>query len=396
MKKYLKFIIPLLFVILIAFFAIKKIKSRKIEIAETPTPKLPVYTLKTGVVKKGYIYISQNYLGLIEPDKSVNIATKFSGFIKKIYTSEAQTVKKGDLLVKIDAKNIKFQLKNLNNAKYSLIAQQNALKSELTGAISRLKYLKNKYLRDKKLFYGKAISKESFELSETLYKEGKAKLESIKNNIMVFEKKMKSVESQIAIQKDNLKYTDIYSNVDGVVTKIFLHEENMAMPGEAVMNIETTENHKILVDIPVNQATSVKPHNPVEIYFPNLTIKSKINKIYTKSKNNSLVTVEIRIKNLPKNIPTNSYVNISIFMKKVTGLTVPLDSVLKLTDRSYVLTTENGKIKKIPVKIVAENNRSAIVKGNLKAGELVITAMENKLRMLAMRQKEKAIINLER
>ena len=83
-------------------------------------------------------------------------------------------------------------------------------------------------------------------------------------------------------------------------------------------------------------------------------------------------------------------------MKKVTGLTVPLDSVLKLTDRSYVLTTENGKIKKIPVKIVAENNRSAIVKGNLKAGELVITAMENKLRMLAMRQKEKTIINLER
>ncbi len=389
MKKTLKIIIPILIIALLGLFAIKKIKSRKIEIAKTPSAKLPVYTVKAVKIKKGSIYVTQQYLGIIEPDKSVNIASKFSGFINKVYVTENQVVKKGDLLVKIDDRDIKFQLKNLGNTKYSLKAQREALKAELKGALSRLEYLKNKFYRDKKLFEGKAISRENFDLSKTLYEEGKSRVATIRSNITAFNKKIKSINSQIAIQKNNLKYTNIYSDINGIVTKIFLHEGNIAMPGKPIMNIETTENYKILVNIPEKQAMSIKPHNKVIINFSDKPITSEIKKIYPKSNNNSLVTAEIRVKSLPKNIATNSYVNVKIFIKKISGLIVPIDSVLQLTNGTYLLNVENGKIKKILVKIITKNDKFAIVKGNIKAGIPVITAMENKLRLLSFGVKGK-------
>ncbi len=383
MKKSLKIIIFLIIILLLAFVAIKKIKTKKAEIAKTPTPVLPVYTVKVSKAKLGSINISQEYLGIIYADKSINVASKFSGFIKKVYVSEGEFVKKGTLIVKIDDKDIKFQLTNLGNSKYSLIAQKNSLKSDLIGAISRLKYLRKKYLRDKKLFEGKAISEETFELSETMYKEGQAKVDSIKSNIISFDKKMKSIESQIAIQRNNLKYTNIFAKIDGIVTKIFLHKGDMAMPGKPILNMETVKNYKILINIPQNKAIFIKPENEVLINFPNKNIKSKISKIYPASSGNSLVTCEIRVDKLPYNIPTGSFVNVTVYIKKQEGLTVPVNSILQLTKRNYVLTVKNKKLIKIPIKIIAENDNYAIVKGNLKEGTPVITATENKLRLLA-------------
>ncbi len=393
MNKKLKIIIPILIILLIAVIVIKKFKQRKEAVSKIPTAEIPVYTVKGVKVKKGWIIKTQRYLGFIEPDKSINVASKFSGFIEKVYVSENQSVKKGDLLVKIDDKDIKLQINNLTNLKASLLSQKKALEAQLIGAKARLDYLKHKFERDKKLYIGKAISKESFELSKANYLNGKATVLAIKSNIKAIDDKIKSTISQINIQKNNLKYSEIYSDVDGIVTKVLLHEGNLATPGKPILNVQTTKNYKILVNIAQKDTINIHKGQEVYIDFPSKKLIAKINKLYPKSSNNSLVVAEIRINNLPDGVPTYSYVNLDVNLGKVTGYKVPINSILNMTRSSFVLTIKDGKFLKIPVKILAQNEKYAIVTGNLTKGMPVAVAMENKLMMLAMGKKGRILIS---
>ena len=381
----MKKVIPIIIIIALAVIIGKKIKEKKLHLKNMPAPKIPTYTVKGFKIKQGEIKLKKDFIGKILPDKSVNISSKLSGFIEKVYVSENDVVKKEDLLVKIDDREIKFQIKNLNDLKDSLISQIDSLKAQLEGAKAKLEYLKNKFKRDKKLYLGKAISKESFEFSRSNYFSQKALVQSIKSSIKSVKSKIKSTIAQIGALQDRLKYTEIYSNIDGIVTKVFLHEGNLATPGKPILNIQTTNNYKILVEVPLKFSSKLNKNTKVLIDFSEKKVISHINKIYPKSNEHSLSIVEIRVPEIPENVTTNSWANVSFFYKRVKGLIVPVDSILTMTNgKNYILTLKNKKFVKIPVRIIAENDKFAVIKGNIAQGMSVAVAMQRKLRLLSL------------
>ncbi len=381
----MKKVIPIIIIIVLAVIIGKKIKEKKLHLKNMPTPEIPAYTVKGFKIKQREIKLKKDFIGKILPDKSVNISSKLSGFIEKVYVSENDVVKKEDLLVKIDDREIKFQIKNLNDLKDSLISQIDSLKAQLEGAKAKLEYLKNKFKRDKKLYLGKAISKESFEFSRSNYFSQKALVQSIKSSIKSVKSKIKSTIAQIGALQDRLKYTEIYSNIDGIVTKVFLHEGNLATPGKPILNIQTTNNYKILVEVPLKFSSKLNKNTKVLIDFSEKKVISHINKIYPKSNEHSLSIVEIRVPEIPENISTNSWINVSFFYKRVKGLIVPVDSILTMTNgKNYILTLKNKKFVKIPVRIIAENDKFAVIKGNIAQGMSVAVAMQRKLRLLSL------------
>ncbi len=392
----MKKIIIVLIIIGLAVIVVKKVKEKKVSLKKMPTPEIPAYTIKGFKIKQGEIRLKKDFIGKILPDKSVNISSKLSGFIEKVYVSENHIVKKGELLVKIDDREIKFQIKNLKALKDSLISQIKSLNAQLEGAKAKLDYLKNKFERDKKLYLGKAISKESFELSKSNYLSQKSLVQSIKSSIKSLKDKIKSTIAQIDALKENLKYTEIYSDIDGIVTQVFLHEGNLATIGKPILNIQTIHNYKILVEVPLKFSTKLNKNTEVLIDFPEKKIVSHINKIYPESNEHSLSIVEIRVPEIPENVPTNSWVNVSFTYKKVKGLIVPVNSILKMTnDKNYVLTLKNKKFTKIPVKIIAENNKFAVIKGDISQRMLVAVAMQRKLRLLSFGAKGSIIVQGE-
>ncbi len=384
MKKIIKILIFFIIVGIFAFFLFTKIKEKKKEIAKIPPPSPPIYKVKLYKLKKGTVEIKRNYLGVIEPDKDVNISSKFSGFIKKVYVSENDFVKKGQLLVDIDARDIKLQIKNLKAIKSSLYAQKISLEAQLRGALAKLDYFKNKYLRYKALYKEKAISKDSFELVKSNYLAQKAQAEALKSSISSINKKIISSESQIKLQKDRMKYFKIYSKINGIVTKVFLHEGNLAVPGKPILNIQTTKNYKIIINIPLTKAESIKKGLKAKILFPNREINSFVNKIYPSSNKNSLVSIELRINKLPPNIPTNSFVNVELVLKEISGFIVPNNAILSLTNGKYVLFKKNNKFIKIPIRIIAQDDNFSVISGNLKEGMELATGTNSKLRLISL------------
>ena len=391
MGKILKILIGLVIVIVLAIGGIKLLKTRRAQLANLQTPQEPVYMVKGSVVKQGIVVEKVNYLGKIIPENDINVSTKFAGNIEKIYVNEGDKVKKGQLIAKIDSSPVKIAIQNLEINKEALKNQIKSLEAELESAKSNYQFVKTNFERDKKLFKGKAISEIQFLQSKTQLDTAKSKIEALKSNILSLKDKISSIDKQIEQKKDDLKYLNIYSSVDGTVGKVILREGNLALTGRPILKIQSSD-YKILINFPQNYTGLIKKGTLAYVNFNGKQKKFYINKIYPSADKNSLSVAEIKIKSLPEGIPSNSFVNVVLITKKVKGLSVPKIAVLHLSNGTFILTNKEGKFIKIPVKVVAEDEKNAIIKGNIKEGTSVAVAMENKLRLLALGKKGKILL----
>jgi len=386
MKKYLKIIIPIFIIVIIAIVVIKRIKQTKSKIANTPAPASQVLKVKGVKIKKGTIQEIYPFLAKIYPDKIEIISSKISGRIKKLYVNEGDTVKKGDLIAEIDNIPIKLEIKSLNNEKNSISYQIKALKSDILSAKADLDFKKANFLRDRALFKGKAISKEQFQQTETLYKIAKNKVISLNETINSLNEKIKSLDKKIKLLKHDLTYTRIYNEINGKVSRKYLEKGSFLAAGKPIIEIEKDSNYKILFDIPSKIANKINKSSFIIAKINDRKEKLPISKIYPNSATNSLVTVEARIKKLPANIPSGSFINIELVTNKKHGIIVPANAILSLTDGDYVLTEKDNKIKKIKIKKIVCDENNCIVKGDIKQNQIIATGMEDKLRLLLFKQ----------
>ncbi|MBP7563620.1 MAG: biotin/lipoyl-binding protein, partial [Candidatus Cloacimonetes bacterium] len=104
MKKTWK-IISIILVIVVAFTGYKVWKNKK---------NKPEW--KTEEVRMSSIRELVTASGTINPVSSVEVGTEVSGKIEKVYKDYNQTVKKGDLLAKIDTETLELNLQEVSSS----------------------------------------------------------------------------------------------------------------------------------------------------------------------------------------------------------------------------------------------------------------------------------------
>jgi len=137
------------------------------------------------------------------------IAPKVSGTVLKVNVEDNQPVKKTDLLVEI------------NPMDYILKVKEAAANLEVRKAT--LEQSVRDRDRAESLFNGKVIPKEKYEFALTAYNLAKAQ--------------MNAAKQQLNISRQNLRYTKIYSPVDGYVTKKSIEIGNQINVGQPLMAI---------------------------------------------------------------------------------------------------------------------------------------------------------------
>ena len=389
MKRILKFLIFLLIGVLLITGGIRLIKKRKSELSNLPAPQEPVYVVKGTFVKQGVVEETVSYSGKVVPENEIYISTKFSGRVKKILVSEGDRIKKGQLIAQIDSIPVKTAVENLKAEEKILKSQLRSLEAQLEAAQSDYQFAKTNFERDRRLFKGKAISEIQFLKSKTLLDSAKAKVEALKSNIFSTKERISSLQRQIEEKENDLTYLEIHSCCDGIVDRVFVKEGNLAIPGKPLLKIQSLDK-KVLLSFPIKYSGTIKRAAVAYITINGKTEKFHISKIYPSADNNSLAVAEIKLKRA--DLITNSFVNVKLITKVVKGLVVPKLSVLHLSNGTFILTNKEGRFIKIPVKVIAEDEKNAVIKGNIKEGTPVAVAVENKLRLLASGKKGKILL----
>jgi HlyD family secretion protein len=188
--------------------------------------------------------------GRVQPVLQVKISAEVSGEIIALPVKEGQSVKKGDLLVKIKPD---LYIAAVNQAK-ALYESAQAGKAQ---SVANLEKAEADYVRNKNLFEHKLLSEADFIGFKAADAIAKAQLESSLHQV-------ENAKAQVASAQDSLDKTIITSPLTATVSKLSLQlgervAGNTMMAGTEIMTIADLNEMETRVDIGENDVVRIAP-----------------------------------------------------------------------------------------------------------------------------------------
>ena len=201
--------------------------------------------------------------GTIYPESEVKISPDVSGEIIDLYVQEGDTVRKGQLLVRINPDLYQSQLDQakagLNNAK----ATSSNIQAQLTRTKANFEMQRKNFERQKKLFDEKVISQQEFDNSEAQYNMAKAELEAAEKQTLASMYNTQSVEAGVQQAGKNYNRTTVTAPADGVITGLNSKKGERVvgtaqMAGTEMMRISDLSRMEVRVDVNENDIVRIK------------------------------------------------------------------------------------------------------------------------------------------
>jgi len=346
MKKIVTYIIVVL-VIVVALIAGKKAVNKKLaEDKALPTAITYSINVKTIKPKLNHNILTLPYLAVTKSNDDVKISSKANGRIKYIVKS-SKNVKKGEIIVKIDDKDLKTKFEAISlNIK--------SLKSQLKSKQIALKNLISTHKRTKKLLDVKGASQESYDKEETNIEAMTSALDSLKFKIKELQANQDSIDNM-------LSYTTIKAPVAGIVTRLS-NIGDIAMMGKPIVTISASTNSYLVVRLPDNLKAN-------KIIFKN----KKYNLLPLNTTYNGLLEY---LANIDESLVSNQTVDIDVVVYDDNGYMIPHDAILNQNGKNIILTIKNDKAITKEITILANGEQGVIV-NNLKNYNNIVVAKQD-------------------
>ncbi len=228
-------------------------------------------------VQKRTITETVNASGKIFPEDEVKVSPDISGVITELNVQEGDTVKKGQLLVRIDPDVYNIQRSQAASGVAQSQAQVSSVQAQVSNAQAALDALdaqmeqaQRAYDRSKKLFDDKVISRSEMDVAETTLKAAKANYNAAVQGIRSTKANVKSAQAnvqtaQASLQRANkdLSRTAIVAPRDGVVSLLNVKKGesvsgNSFTVGTEILRIADMSKIEIRVDVGENDIPKVK------------------------------------------------------------------------------------------------------------------------------------------
>lgn len=200
--------------------------------------------VRVAVLERGDLTRTINAPGSIEPESMVDISAQVSARIIALPFDEGDEVRKGDVVVRLDDRDLAAALDAAR-------ARARAEEARLTGAEADLAEARAEQTRQQGLYETKDISLAALEASEARYKRAESNLAQITESIEI-------AKAQIRQAEKDLDNTVITSPIDGVVTALNADVGELVVigtlnnPGSIIMQI--ADLSKILVRARVDES----------------------------------------------------------------------------------------------------------------------------------------------
>lgn len=184
---------------------------------------------KLAKVEKGDLAKSVVATGKVEPITKIEVKSKASGIVKKLYVEYGDRVKKGQLLAQLDKVEIEAQVEQ---SRAALLAAQANLKgaqadyerAKVDAEGPDVPLLKKSYDRNLEMRKSGVVSQSALDDAEKDYRMAVNKQNVARAQITVLQAKIAQAQAQVAEDEANLKqfeeqlsYTDIVSPIDGII-----------------------------------------------------------------------------------------------------------------------------------------------------------------------------------
>jgi len=280
--------------------------------------------------------------GTVDGDQNIAVSPQMAGIVTAVYVKEGDQVKKGQVMVDLDAQVMKQSLEEVNT------------QLELVNSI----FQKQSALWDKKIG------------SEVQYLQAKTNKESL--------------EQKVSTLKEQLKLAKIISPISGTVESVPLRVGQMASPGLPTSTIRVINMSvaKISADVSEAYATKIKDGNTALVSFPDLgkELETKLN--FTSrfiDPTNRTFKVECKISSNEFELRANmiAYIKIKDYSND-KAFCMPVNYVQNNQEGKFIyIAKQNGndwKAEKRMIKTGLDYDGTVEVLEGISVGEKIITS----------------------
>ncbi|OGU32078.1 MAG: hypothetical protein A2057_03305 [Ignavibacteria bacterium GWA2_35_9] len=335
MKKRFKIVLVVLIILIVAvLFAIPKLSSSG--------SKVPLANMNKSLSVKAHIIkaekLANNVItsGTILSNEEVELKGEVAGKIINIYFKEGSSVKKGDLLVKINDAELQAQLAK---AKYNL------------------KLLEDREHRQRVLLEREAISQEDYDVSL--------------NELNVVKADIELVKAQVA-------KTEIRAPFDGVIGLKNVSEGSFVNTETIIATLQDINPIKIDFSIPEKYSGSVKVGDQIrfKVVGKDETYTGKVYAIEPKIDPQTR-TLKLRAvySNAARSILPGSFADVELILHEIQGaLMVPTYSIIPELKGQKVFLYRNGKAFPQNVEIGIRTDTRVQITNGLAENDTLITS----------------------
>ncbi|OLE83374.1 MAG: efflux transporter periplasmic adaptor subunit [Acidobacteria bacterium 13_1_20CM_2_60_10] len=357
---------------------------------------------KLATVERGDLARVVVATGKIQPLSKVEIKSKASGIVKKLYVDYGDRVKAGQVLAELD----KVQLEaNVREAQANLQAAQAALEAA-NSTLERNKvdaegpdvpFLKSNMERAENMYKDGLISKSLAEDAEKNYQLALNRQMSAQRNIAVSRAEMAKAEAQVSQSKaalerveEDLRNSTIVSPIDGLVLSRDVNVGDavssiLVLGSQATLLMTLGDVSEVYVQGKVDEADIGKVYlnqsaRIVVESFKEKKFVGKVTKISPLGKEKDNVTtfeVRVSIQNSTGELKANMSANAEILLEeKKNVLMAPEAAMIYDKDRNASIElpdakAQNGK-RKVAVKLGISNGVKTELLAGLSEGQQVI------------------------
>ena len=288
--------------------------------------------------------------GIVEPERTIEIFSRLSAYVKEIVKEEGVLVRENDTLALLDDTEIRISHEQakiaLEQAKLSLDeAEQN-------------------YTRNQELIKREMISEQEFQTQEAVFKQRQL---DYKNSQEAY----KNLELQ-------LNWTKIRSLSDGYITERLIEVGDRVNSNQQVYTIEDFSPLLIRVYVPTSDAIKLKTGMSAEVMTDIIpgriftgTVKL-INPRIDVQTGTVKVTVEVFDKTL--SVKPGMFVEVRIVVgQKENVLVIPRKAVLYKQNLTHVFVMQQSQVSQRQVELGLTEEDMVEITGGLEEGEKIIT-----------------------
>lgn len=300
-----------------------------------------------------------SYSGKVEASRFATLSTRISGNISTIKVIAGQQVKKGDLLLTISNSDLYAQ-------KAQVKAAQTEAKAVFDNAVKDLH-------RFETLYEQKSASKKELDDIRTHFKMSEARLESAMNK-----------EKEI---NEALSYSFIRAPFNGVITKKFVNQGELAAPGMPLLGIEKQDGFKVLAKVSESNIRELKIGDLVSITVKSAGLShlkasiSEINPSALHTLNQYELKVDLELnKEEFKQIRSGMFASVIIKRGPIECITIPKDALIHKGQLIGVYTVSTNKTAMLRWVRTGKTNGDRIeILSGLIEGEQYIRSFQGKI-----------------
>ncbi len=324
MKKYL---LVLLLVLLMAG-GVVLLRKRKAAIEEAPTPRSLACTVRTVQPQTRSVTSTMSFLARMEAVDSAAISSKLSGRILEMPVRESDRVGRGDLLVRLDDRELR--------------ATRQSLQAQLAAAQEELDYSRTLVERDQALYSAGGLALEKLQASQVALARSRATVRDL-------QEKIRSLDSQ-------LSYLNLIAPYDGIVGTVSLRPGDLASPGRPILTLNSLDRKLTFRFIPGDDTIRIG----MEVRWQGDRIGT-IARIYDDA-SNGLSVAEVRPdpEHRP-DLPAKSYLTVTVVTGRATGCSVPLASLLHRPEGTTIMVYRQDHFEEQSVRVTVQGRTHALI-----------------------------------